>query len=285
MGKFDIDIGDNSVWVTATPVETNAAMPFYITEIGHFYAGRNYVTDRQGHESYMLIYTVKGAGYVEMDGFDGELHEGEAVIFNCRNPHYYRSNDEEWEFFWIHLNGLGVDGMVNAVNYSGIHIVNIENTGDFRLRIQQMINTAEYNDIQSLSAISTDIHIILNTMIRDSFCMNSDYTGTSHMAEIQAAVQFIEGNYMNAISIENITDHIHVSKYYFIRLFKQYMGMTPYSYLINYRINRSKILLRTENISVGEIAGKTGFSDVSNFITQFKKQTGQKPMDYRKRFA
>ncbi|MGN0106599.1 MAG: helix-turn-helix domain-containing protein [Hominilimicola sp.] len=54
---------------------------------------------------------------------------------------------------------------------------------------------------------------------------------------------------------------------------------------MNYRINCSKILLRTENISVGEIAGRTGFADVSNFIIQFKKQTGQKPMDYRKRFA
>ena len=285
MGKFDIDIGDNSVWVTATPVETNAAMPFYITEIGHFYAGRNYVTDRRGHDSYMLIYTVKGAGYVKADGFDGELREGEAVIFNCRSPHYYSSVEEEWDFFWIHLKGMGVEGMANAVNYSGIRNVNIKNTGDFRLRIQQMINTAEYNDIQSLSAISTDIHIILNTMIKDSLCLDSSYAGNLHMHEIQAAVRFIEGNYMNMISIEDITDHVHVSKYYFIRLFKQYMGMTPYSYLINYRINRSKILLRTENISVGEIAGKTGFADVSNFITQFKKQTGQKPMDYRKRYA
>lgn len=53
---------------------------------------------------------------------------------------------------------------------------------------------------------------------------------------------------------------------------------------MNYRINRSKILLRSTNKSIAEIAEACGFSDTSNFISQFKKHTGIRPTHYRKDF-
>ncbi len=284
MKKFDIDIKDKSVWVTATPQEGDVTMPFYIMEIGHFYAGEGYITDRAGHDSYMLIYTADGKGKLQTGDFCGEIKKGEAVVFDCRNQHYY-SSVGEWEFFWIHIKGIGTEGILNAVNYNGIRTVSIRDTGDFVRRIQQMINTASYNDICSLSGTSANIHSLFNSMIEDSFDIRGGYGNKLHAAEIRRAVDYIEENYSEQITVEDITKKIHVSKYYFIRLFKQYMGMTPHSYLINYRINQSKILLRTETISIGEISQRTGFSDVSNFIRQFKRQTGQKPMEYRKRFS
>lgn len=284
MNKFDINILDTSVWVTATPVSTDISMPFYIVEIGHFYTGENYVTDRSGHNSHMLIYTVKGRGYLSTEGFSGEINEREGVVFDCRNPHYYRSCGDGWEFYWIHIKGIGVQGISNALNHGGIRVTEVKDSRNFCEMIQGMIDTAENNDIRTLSNISSGIHALLNTMLQDSYDTGR-YTDGAHMSEIRQAVRYIEKNYTEQINIDDIIDRIHISKYYFIRLFKQHMGMTPYSYLINYRINRSKILLRTESISVSEIAGKTGFADVSNFINQFKKQTGQKPMEYRRSFA
>lgn len=285
MRNFGIGINDNSVWVTSTPFDGAVSMPFYVTEIGHFYTGKDYITDRDGHNSYMLLYTVSGCGYIQTGDFCNEIKEGEAVIFNCRTPHVYKCLGERWDFFWIHIDGTGVEGMVNAINYNGIRIVGIKNDDAFKMKIQQIINKAHDNDIRTVSEISTNMHIILDMMIEDSLNADSGYIGNSHAEEIHRAVEFIERNFDRQIKIEDITNAVHISKFYFIRLFKQYMGMTPYSYLINYRINKSKIMLRTEEISVSEISRKSGFSDVSNFITQFKKQTGQKPMDYRKRFT
>lgn len=78
---------------------------------------------------------------------------------------------------------------------------------------------------------------------------------------------------------------IHISKYHFIRIFSRVMGATPYSYLMNYRINMSKKFLHATDMPVSEIAEKCGFLDTSNFITQFKKHTGQRPLQYRKDFV
>lgn len=63
------------------------------------------------------------------------------------------------------------------------------------------------------------------------------------------------------------------------------MGVTPYSYLTNYRINRSKELLRSTSMSITDISEECGFLDPGNFIAQFKKRTGMRPLQYRRDFS
>lgn len=84
-------------------------------------------------------------------------------------------------------------------------------------------------------------------------------------------IDFIQNNYSDSISIDDMIQNIHISKYHFIRLFRRIMGTTPYNYLTNYRINKSKLLLRTTNKSIAEISEECGFLDTSNFISQFKR--------------
>ena len=74
----------------------------------------------------------------------------------------------------------------------------------------------------------------------------------------------------------------HMSKSYFLRLFRRYMGTTPYNYLVNFRITQAKELLVLTDHSISEIAQEAGFGDASNFSTRFAKATGQSPMQYRK---
>ncbi len=284
MREYEEDIRDESVWVTATPAVGDVFMPFYITEIGHFYANENYTTERDGHDSYMILYSVSGSGHIAAGNCRFELRAGEAAVFDCHNRHRYGNAGGLWDFFWMHIRGGGVEGLVNAVNYNGIRPVKIRDTDAFQSELSGMIDAVKYKDICSMASVSARIHGVLNTMIEDSISFGETRDG-SHGGEIRAVVEYIEKNYAEQINIDDIIKQIHVSKYYFIRIFKQYMGTTPYSYLINYRINRSKILLRTLSLSVGEIAVRTGFADVSNFINQFKKQTGQRPTEYRKRFS
>lgn len=74
-----------------------------------------------------------------------------------------------------------------------------------------------------------------------------------------------------------------MSKSYFLRLFRRYMGTTPYNYLVNFRITQAKELLVLTDYSVSEIAQEVGFGDAGNFSTRFAKATGQSPLQYRKK--
>ena len=66
-----------------------------------------------------------------------------------------------------------------------------------------------------------------------------------------------------------------------MQLFRQYMGATPYNYLLCCRITRAKELLATTDLAVGEIARRTGFNNEANFSTRFARMAGQSPLRYR----
>jgi AraC-like DNA-binding protein len=65
-------------------------------------------------------------------------------------------------------------------------------------------------------------------------------------------------------------------------MFKRHTGLTPYEYLINFRINQSKSLLKETNETVAIISELVGFGDVNNYIRYFKKLVGSTPGSYRK---
>ena len=80
-----------------------------------------------------------------------------------------------------------------------------------------------------------------------------------------------------------LSDIACVSKPYFIRLFKDILGMSPLQYVIKKKVSRAQLLLMTEEISVKEVAYRLGFNDHSYFIRQFRKVTGVTPLEYRTR--
>ena len=82
--------------------------------------------------------------------------------------------------------------------------------------------------------------------------------------------------------MQDLLKKAHMSKSYFLQLFRQYMGTTPYNFLTNYRITQARELLDLTDLPVSQIAVKVGFNDESNFSTRFSKITGQSPMQYRK---
>ncbi|MEA5010461.1 MAG: helix-turn-helix transcriptional regulator [Angelakisella sp.] len=73
------------------------------------------------------------------------------------------------------------------------------------------------------------------------------------------------------------------SKFYFLRRFKQQTGITPYEYIITYRLNKSKELLMQSDYSIEAISGLVGFESVSNFIKHFKRYEDTTPTKFRKR--
>ena len=67
-----------------------------------------------------------------------------------------------------------------------------------------------------------------------------------------------------------------------LRHFKQINGSSPKEYLIGLRINYACELLDSTQLSIGEIAFKSGFNDSNYFTRQFRRVTGRSPRDYRR---
>ena len=100
---------------------------------------------------------------------------------------------------------------------------------------------------------------------------------------IDKLVKYIEGNFNRDISTANILEQIPLSRRSLELKFKREMGgLTIYKYLTQCRIEHFAQLLVTSDLSLGEIASRSGISDYSNFSRIFKKHMGVPPQDYKK---
>ncbi|MGE4588021.1 MAG: AraC family ligand binding domain-containing protein [Acidaminococcaceae bacterium] len=102
-------------------------------------------------------------------------------------------------------------------------------------------------------------------------------------AEINAICEFLEKNYKENITLNQLSSLTGLSKYHLLRSFTKQKGISPYSYLETIRIVKAKKLLE-QGISPLETALQTGFTDQSHFSNFFKKFIGLTPKQYMKIF-
>ena len=98
---------------------------------------------------------------------------------------------------------------------------------------------------------------------------------------LQQALDYIERNLDQAITLEDIASDLGISQFHFCRYFKKHMGIAPYRYVIQQRVERAKQLIKGHKLSLVEIALLCGFNSQSHLIHHFKKQTGITPKTYR----
>lgn len=92
--------------------------------------------------------------------------------------------------------------------------------------------------------------------------------------QITKALSFIQSNYHEPITLDDIADAAGYSRFYFIKQFKRKLKMPPMQYLMKIRIQKAVELLRSTNSSVSDIACKVGFSNANYFNKVFRKTIG-----------
>ncbi|MBW4422613.1 MAG: AraC family transcriptional regulator [Myxacorys californica WJT36-NPBG1] len=124
------------------------------------------------------------------------------------------------------------------------------------------------------------IHLLRHYTVRQQ-PLQTHSGGLPHR-KLQQAINYIQAYLAQDLSLEEIASTVEMSRYYFARLFKQSMGISPYQYVLQQRVEQAKALLRSSSLSIAEIAHHVGFADQSQLTVQFRKFTGTTPLDYRK---
>jgi AraC family transcriptional regulator len=131
---------------------------------------------------------------------------------------------------------------------------------------------------ESLAATLT-VHLLKHYSATKTH-LQSDTEGLSSY-KLRQAIDYIQAHLEENIKLSEIATAVGMSQYYFIRLFKQSMGMTPYNYVIAERLERAKQMLQHQEMSLGEISNQCGFSDQSHLTRYFKRKFGITPQAMR----
>ena len=89
-------------------------------------------------------------------------------------------------------------------------------------------------------------------------------------------------NLHRSISVNELTNSVHVSASHFARLFKAETGIAPGQYLINLRMEKAGQLLATSLLSIKEIMGAVSYNSKGHFARHFKKRFGVTPSEYKR---
>ena len=281
MLTYNMDVEERSLWLRATPGAAVLAQPFYCTEAGHFYARSRFATARTDKESYLLFYTVAGAGLIEQGAQQVELPAGSALLLNCRTPQSYCTapGQQSWQHVWVHLDGAGVANLAETLlPQNRLTPVRVS-----AWEMQPLFDTifAEWDRGTVAAQIETGLTLHRMLALMAARLLAGD-ASRSNRALIEQATGYIRAHYAEPLSLDALLAQTPVSKSWFLRLFRQYTGTTPYNFLLSTRITRAKELLVLTDFAVSEIAHQVGFGDESNFSTRFTAMVGQSPQQYRK---
>lgn len=160
-----------------------------------------------------------------------------------------------------------------------ISIVTTRHTGLYEKMFMELIDSFSKSKTSPLPTLCM-AYDILNTVSHNCFLKTKKRTD---IQIIRKSIGYLEDVACKK-SIREISDECNISVGYYERLFYGYAGMTPSEYRNVYRINRIKMLLQSENITLEEIAEEMDFCDSGYLCRMFKNKTGLTPSEYRQMF-
>ena len=107
------------------------------------------------------------------------------------------------------------------------------------------------------------------------------YSNQGQIDTVIGIRNYIENNYDANLNLDLLSHIQFVSKYHMLRLFKKYYGLTPWQYLMNKRIEKSKEHL-IKGMTVTETCFAIGFESLGSFSSLFKSKTGKSPIEFQK---
>ncbi|MDO4271297.1 MAG: AraC family transcriptional regulator [Eubacteriales bacterium] len=96
--------------------------------------------------------------------------------------------------------------------------------------------------------------------------------------------EYIDTHYMEPITLQSMSETLHISPYYLSHVFKQMSGYSPVQYLLRRRIGEAQTLLITTDLPITRVAEMVGYDTQSYFNLQFTKNVGMPPKKYRQNY-
>lgn len=169
----------------------------------------------------------------------------------------------------------------HALSYFSTELENVNVQVSLTAKKYQELYMTHYIKLSSL-VNQKQLYDYLSNLIEDVCLEVNTYQERSVRSNMLAALEYINNHYQESeLSVEQISDVIHISPSYFSRMFREVSDLSFPEYVNNLRLNYASELLKAKRLSVKDIAQKAGFSGTSYFSAQFKKKYGVSPSAYR----
>ncbi|SQB38547.1 transcriptional regulator [Clostridium perfringens] len=231
----------------------------------------------------VIHYVTKGYGTFKFNGKVYNLKQGDIfILLKGMQIEYVASIDDPWEYYWIGFSGSNANEYLNRTSITNSCVANCKENSKIpqiilnMCEISKTYNPSSSDDILLLK----ELYSLLYALIEE-FPKPFEYKDKELHTYIQDALNFINSNYMHSITVQEIADYVNLSRSYLYKMFIKNLGISPQRYLINLRMYKATLLLKSTKLPIGEVANSVGYSDSLLFSKTFSKHFSMSPLNYR----
>ncbi|MFT4415475.1 helix-turn-helix transcriptional regulator [Fredinandcohnia humi] len=237
---------------------------------------------------YQITIPLKGKTYLEQNKITSQIDKH--FLTSPGEKHFHFTDSEEGRILLININRFFLDHVVSEkVNEEiyEVHLLNqsigspekIIKIADEMIKCNLFDNEnkirneeLEWELVESFLSIQNGSHFEI---------WQRDFMINSHPV-VKKVIQYIQKNFENELSLDDLADQSHMSKFYLIKLFKDIVGCTPSQYLLKIRVEHAVDLLLHTNWDITKICFDSGFGSLNTFERVFKKRYGMTISEFRR---
>ena len=251
--------------------------------------------DAHMHDAIEFVYITEGSVRVVSDEREDRLEAGDLVMFRSRGVHSMFTEDKPLNNYHTlkirpklirNLSPKNLSARI-ALRFCVCNdrlkyiwrkeeLESSEILKNYRALMEGCNNGGELNDLLLLRSVIGVIYGVLSDESSDFNEVCAD------AGEIYESIVYINDNYSEDITAEQMAEKVNMSYSYFARSFKEATGKTFKEYLNITRINEAEQMLVNTDLSVSEVATACGYNNISYFISTYKKIKGKTPLSERK---
>lgn len=238
------------------------------------------------HDEYAIGVTLSGAQDTKYQRQHQYMPAGTICVINPGELHTGFAHDLDigWKYRMFYPSVELIQEVAEELGKTPTHPIFfpqlvINNPALFR---QMLLAHQQFEDT---TTSKLEREVLLFDILRHLITRHADDTQPitsriTHPAYLQRSKDYIDAHYDKDITLQQIADTVHISRYHLLRMFQTHFGVSPHTYLTHRRITEAKIRLRSGQ-PITEIAHAIGFVDQSHFTKRFKQITGITPKQYQ----
>lgn len=235
-------------------------------------------------DCYLLHFIISGKGLYRVRNKEFKLKKGDCFLVIPEEETFYRADKEDpYEFVWVGFRGTNCESFMERLGFYKdnrfviSYISEYEMLKQYFLRITE-VGECDMNESRYLQILGT-FYTLLSLLEKNG--NHIPQVVRLHRENWSAAQEYIAFHYSEAISVEKLAKYLGFHRSNLYKMFKEYSGMSPSEYILNYRLDKALNLVKTTEAKFGNIAYICGFNSLSYFSRAFKNKFGKTPQQIR----
>lgn len=235
-------------------------------------------------EFFVIHIILDGKGYYRTPNGEFTLQKGDAFfIYPGEETTYWADKEDPWHYTWVGFHGIRSAELAEKMGFPKERpVLHVKQLDKMEQAIRRMLQAKQLTVVNEMRRMSELLYLFA-LFIEDNDAYQEDEEHQDYPSDVYgtAARDYMMVHYKEKIKIDDLAEHIGISRSHLTSSFKKKVGMSPQEFLINLRMEKAATRLKETADPINVVAAECGYEDSMSFSKAFKLRYSMSPKAYR----